>query len=120
MTTNTTAPVENFSDMLKLLESVGLSSDKVAEILAKADNERAAVAEANKVLEAKAFDADQRSYTSLDELRDMFFNFAESMTENIVVTAGDPNGGNKNTRADRRQIEIPTPSGTLNVRLTHN
>jgi hypothetical protein len=119
MSTNTIPAVENFADLLKLLEGAGLTADKVNQILSDADKEREAIAEANKILEAKSYPESDREL-SLDEMRDNFFAFAKFLSESIVITPGDPNGGNKNTRADRRQIEIPTPTGVLNIRLLHN
>jgi hypothetical protein len=121
MTTNT-VQVENFSDLMAMLADLGLDAEKVNGILSAADKEREAIAEANKVLEAKLYPADERSESlrSVDAVRDAFFAFAATVSESVLVTPGDPAGGNKNTRSDRRQIEIPTPVGTLNVRLTHN
>lgn len=45
------------------------------------------------------------------------FDVAERVSEFIPVTAGDPNGGNKNTKADRHMLELPTPQGRLQIHL---
>lgn len=45
------------------------------------------------------------------------FETAAKVSEIIPMTAGDPNGGNKNTRADRHMFEVATPSGRLQIHL---
>jgi hypothetical protein len=121
MTSTKPAP-ENFAQLLDLLKSAGVDAETVEKILSDADKEREATAEANKVLEQKMYPEDERdaNFQTLDSVREAFFSFAATVSHSIVVTPGDPNRGNKNTRSDRRQIEIPTPYGTLNVRLVHN
>lgn len=93
------------------------SSEELAAFVADYSRKTESVAEANKVLTAKMYPKGEASL-SLDDARGEFFKFADLMNENIVVTPGDPNGSQARSRADKRQIEIPTPVGTLKVVLT--
>jgi hypothetical protein len=124
---NSAAPT-NFSDLLALLENVGVSATDVENILHNAERERESVALATAILagddthEGKMFPADSRpaEFQSVDAVRDAFFAFAATVTGTIVLTPANPTGGNKNTRTDRREIELPTPDGRLVVRLYHD
>lgn len=96
------------------------SAEELAEFVKNYVAETESVAEANEILSRKSYPEGERTVENLDDLRQTFFDFAAFMSENILVTdPGDPSGKRESTRSDRRQIEIPTPSGSLKVVLTH-
>lgn len=43
--------------------------------------------------------------------------FASNVADFVSVTPADPKGGNKNTKVNRRHIEIPTEKGRLQIAL---
>jgi hypothetical protein len=105
------------------------SPEDVAAFVAKFEAENKSTAEANvrlsggtldgKKYEGKMRPEDERPepFRSVDAVRETLFTFAATLSEVIKMTAGDPDGGNRNTKSDRWQIEIPTPTGRLAVNL---
>ena len=97
------------------------SQEELAAFVADFSRKTESVAKANEVLTAKTYPEGERDdeFASLDDVRDEFFKFADMVARTIVVTPGDPNGKQDRSRADKRQILIPTPDGDLHVTLTH-
>lgn len=95
-------------DLSAILAQAGVKN--VDDVLAQAAAS-VSVAAAEKVLSAKVVEGD------VSDVRAFLFDVASRVSHQIETTAGDPNGGNKNTRADRHMLEIPTPHGRLQIHL---
>lgn len=122
MTAKTETQTQTLADIL-----ANVSPDELAAFVAKYNAETASTAEANAILAGdadhtgKMYPEDSRDtekFPTVDEVRDAFFAFAATVAETIVITPGDPNGSQARTRADKRTVELPTPSGTLKVSLS--
>jgi hypothetical protein len=129
MTDKTAAPVSDYASLLAVLEKAGVTATDVENILANAEAERTAAAETNVILlgdethTGKMLPEDSRGerFPTVDSVREAFFAFAATVSETIVLTAGDLSKpvGSK-FRSDKRSVEIPTPHGTLTVTLRLN
>lgn len=103
------------------------SADEVAAFVEEYERQNKSTALANVILSGGTLDGkkfegklrpeDERpeTFQSVDSVREALFEVASTVSEVLALTPGDPNGGNKNVKADRWVIQIPTPTGVLDI-----
>lgn len=132
--TNSSTKVSNLAELREAAQKMlGLSAEDLENILASAAVEKEVTATANAILlggehDGKTYkgllqpeDSRDDEYKSVDAVRENIFQFAAFIMATVKITdPGQADGSQKRSRADRRRVSIPTPSGNLTVELRHD